>query len=87
VPLGSVAAAPATGYAGPLVFVPETLAGPDAPGHTDAVTVGADVRDPAGGALGFAIEAAQLHGVQLHAWALSVGGRRRVALPGVGEGP
>ncbi|MGQ4483631.1 universal stress protein [Streptomyces sp. SAS_276] len=71
--LGSTAAALATGCAGPLVLVPGTLAGLDVPGHTDAVTVGVDARDLAGGALGFAFEAARSHGVRLHAvhaWAL-----------------
>ncbi|MGH1553887.1 universal stress protein [Streptomyces sp. L7] len=37
------------------------------------MTVGVDARDPSGGALGFAFEAARLHGVRLHAvhaWAL-----------------
>nr|WSY51024.1 universal stress protein [Streptomyces sp. NBC_00886] len=73
VALGSTAAALATGCAGPLVLVPGTLAGTDAPGHTDAVTVGVDARDPADGALGFAFETARLHRVRLHAvhaWAL-----------------
>lgn len=72
-PLGSTAAALATGCAGPLVLVPGTLAGLDVPGHTDAVSVGVDARDPSGGALGFAFETARLHGVRLHAvhaWAL-----------------
>ncbi|MEV0738224.1 universal stress protein [Streptomyces sp. NPDC050549] len=72
-PLGSTAAALATGCAGPLVLVPGTLAGLDVPGRTDAVTVGVDARDPSGGALAFAFEAARLHGVRLHAvhaWAL-----------------
>jgi nucleotide-binding universal stress UspA family protein len=76
VALGSTAAALATGCAGPLVLVPGTLAGLDVPGHTDAVTVGVDARDPAGGALGFAFEAARLHRVRLHAvhaWALPAG--------------
>ena len=75
VALGSTAAALATGCAGPTVLVPGTLAGRDVPGHTDAVTVGVDARDPAGGALGFAFEAARLRGVRLHAvhaWALPV---------------
>jgi len=75
-PLGSTAAALAAGCAGPLVLVPGTLAGLDVPGHTDAVTVGVDARDPAGGALGFAFEAARLHRVRLHAvhaWALPGG--------------
>lgn len=75
-PLGSTAAALAAGCAGPLVLVPGTLAGLDVPGHTDAVTVGVDARDPADGALGFAFEAARLHRVRLHAvhaWALPGG--------------
>ncbi|MFJ5309755.1 universal stress protein [Streptomyces sp. NPDC088350] len=72
-PLGSTTAALATGCAGPLVLVPGTLAGRDVPGHTDAVTVGVDARDPSGGALAFAFETARLHRVRLHAvhaWAL-----------------
>ncbi|WP_427924223.1 universal stress protein [Streptomyces sp. cg40] len=72
-PLGSTAAALATRCPGPLVLVPGTLAGLDVPGHTDAVTVGIDARDPSDGALGFAFETARLHHVPLHAvhaWAL-----------------
>jgi hypothetical protein len=67
VTLGSTAAALATECAGPLVLVPGTLAGVGAAVRTDAVTVGVDARDPAGGALGFAFEAARLHHVRLHA--------------------
>ncbi|SER63062.1 Nucleotide-binding universal stress protein, UspA family [Streptomyces sp. yr375] len=75
-PLGSTAAALATGCAGPLVLVPGTLAGLGVSGHTDAVTVGVDARNPAVGALGFAFEAARLRRVRLHAvhaWALPAG--------------
>lgn len=67
VALGSTASALATGCAGPLVLVPGAFAGPRPADRTDDVTVGVDARDPAGGALGFAFEAARLHGVRLHA--------------------
>jgi hypothetical protein len=69
--LGSAAAALATGCAGPLVPVPGTLAGPDAPGHIDAVTVGVDARDPAGGVR--PASPSRQPGRTAYTWALPVG--------------
>ncbi|MGQ4388635.1 universal stress protein [Streptomyces sp. SAS_270] len=65
--VGSTAAILATSSPGPLVLVPGTSAedGPSRP--SSGVTVGIDVRRPAGGALDFAFEAARLRGARLHA--------------------
>ncbi|MDN3027841.1 universal stress protein [Streptomyces sp. S.PB5] len=67
VAVGSTAAALAAGCARPVVLVPGTFAGRWQPGRADGVVLGIDARDPADGPIGFAFEAARLHGVRLHA--------------------
>ncbi|WP_406437147.1 universal stress protein [Streptomyces sp. NBC_01613] len=67
VTVGSTAAALATDSAGPVVLVPGTLADNGPPRPSAGVTVGVDVRTPAGSALDFAFEAARLRGARLHA--------------------
>ncbi len=65
--VGSTASALATGCARPLVLVPGTLAGEGPAGRADAVTLGIDARNPAGGAVALAFEAARVRGARLHA--------------------
>lgn len=73
--VGATAAALAEGSAGPVVLVPGPIVGQGPPHPSAGVTVGVDVRDPVGGALDFAFEAARLRGARLHAvyaWKLPV---------------
>ncbi|MGW2717693.1 universal stress protein [Streptomyces sp. NPDC001492] len=65
--MGATAAALAEGSAGPVVLVPGPLVGQGPPRPSAGVTVGVDVRDPVGGALDFAFDAARLRGARLHA--------------------
>ncbi|KPI19070.1 UspA domain-containing protein [Actinobacteria bacterium OK074] len=77
--VGSTASALASGCAAPLLLVPGARRGTAPPRHRGTVAVGLDARDPAAGALGFAFEAARLHGAPLHAvhaWALPAGAVR-----------
>lgn len=64
---GSTATALAAEAPGPVVLVPGTSADEAPPRPSAGVTVGIDVRDPAGGALEFAFEAARSRGTRLHA--------------------
>ncbi|MER6422863.1 universal stress protein [Streptomyces sp. NPDC001137] len=65
--VGATAAALAEGSAGPVALVPGPLVGQGPPRPSADVAVGVDVRDPVGGALDFAFEAARLRGARLHA--------------------
>ncbi|MFF4804304.1 universal stress protein [Streptomyces sp. NPDC001351] len=65
--VGTTAAALAEESPGPVVLVPGPPVDQPPPRPSAGVTVGVDVRDPAGGALDFAFEAAQLRGARLHA--------------------
>ncbi|GAA2473278.1 universal stress protein [Streptomyces longisporus] len=65
--VGATAARLAEGSAGPVVLVPGPLDGQGPPRPSAGVTVGVDVRDPVGGPLDFAFEAARLRGARLHA--------------------
>jgi len=72
-PLGSTAEALAGTAACPVVLLPGGPACEGPARRPDKVTLGIDARDPSGGAVGFAFDAAARRGTRLHvlhAWAL-----------------